>query len=157
MSMTRDPDQPHRFLVDRMRSVEAVVTEWVNDQVEASGTASLRVAHARLLAVLGDGARPTDLADRLGVTKGAIGQLVRRLETAGYVRIEPDPDDGRSQVVRPTRRTLDAFRVSRQVLFTVEDEWRRVLGPKALAELERALDLLDSWRPGTAGARSATE
>jgi DNA-binding MarR family transcriptional regulator len=157
MSMTRDPNRPHRFLVDRMRSIEARVTEWVNDQVEASGATSIRVAHARLLAVLGDGARPTDLAHRLGVTKGAVGQLVRRLETAGYVRVEPDPDDRRSQFVRPTARTLEAFRVSRQALFAVEDEWHRVLGPRGMADLEHAMDLLDTWRPGTPGAGSSTE
>src|SRR5262245_6017535 len=36
-----------------------------------------------------------------GLTTGAITGVVARLEQAGYVRRESDPDDGRKQILRP--------------------------------------------------------
>jgi len=40
-----------------------------------------------------------ELATITGLTSGAITGVVGRLESAGYVRREPDPHDGRKQVV----------------------------------------------------------
>src|SRR5437763_8916157 len=41
----------------------------------------------------------SDLAAITGLTTGAITGVVARLEQAGYVRREPDPDDGRKQIL----------------------------------------------------------
>ena len=148
MSSNPDPTRPHRFLVDRMRSIESRVTESVHARVVAElGTKDLRVGHARLLAELGEGVRPSDLAARLGVTKGAIGQLVDRLEQRGYVTRDPDPTDRRAYLIRPTARAHAGYVVSRQALIAIEDQWRRVLGSRLMDELETALEKLDDWRP----------
>ena len=42
----------------------------------------------------------TDLAAITGLTSGAITGVVARLERAGYLRREPDPHDGRKQILR---------------------------------------------------------
>jgi DNA-binding MarR family transcriptional regulator len=131
-----------------MRSIDSRVTASVHDRVVAElGASDLRVGHARLLAELGDGVRPSDLAARLGVTKGAIGQLVDLLEQRGYVTRDSDPTDRRAYIVRPTARTQAGYRVSRQSLVAIEDQWRRVLGPRLMDQLESALEKLDDWRP----------
>src|SRR5215213_8872482 len=44
---------------------------------------------------------PGQLADRLGLTSGAVTALVDRLERLGWARREPHPTDRRSVVVRP--------------------------------------------------------
>src|SRR6516164_10836431 len=41
----------------------------------------------------------SELAAITGLTSGAITGVVARLERAGYVRREPDPHDGRKQIV----------------------------------------------------------
>jgi DNA-binding MarR family transcriptional regulator len=41
------------------------------------------------------------LAVLTGLTSGAITGVVARLERAGYLRREPDPDDGRKQILHP--------------------------------------------------------
>src|SRR5437763_16981351 len=41
----------------------------------------------------------SDLSAITGLTSGAITGVVARLEQAGYVRREPDPDDGRKQIL----------------------------------------------------------
>jgi DNA-binding MarR family transcriptional regulator len=43
----------------------------------------------------------SQLAAATGLTSGAVTGVVARLERAGYLRREPDPRDGRKQVLRP--------------------------------------------------------
>jgi DNA-binding MarR family transcriptional regulator len=147
MSRVADPSRAQRFLVDRMRSIEGLVTASVHDRVTQSGARGLRIAHARVLAELGEGSRPSELAKRLAVTKGAIGQLVALLEERGFVTLEPDPTDRRARIVRPTAKATEAYVVSRRALLAIEQDWRRILGPRRMDELERALEALDGWRP----------
>ena len=44
----------------------------------------------------------SELAAVTGLTTGAITGVVARLERAGYVRREPDPHDGRKQILTPS-------------------------------------------------------
>ena len=48
----------------------------------------------------------SELAAITGLTSGAITGVVARLERTGRVRREPDPDDGRRQVLRPVPEGL---------------------------------------------------
>src|SRR5262245_41908291 len=74
-------------------------------RVEASGVTGFRAAHTRLLPHISpEGIRLSDLAERVGISKQAIGQLVDELERQGVVAREPDPDDGRALRVRYTDR-----------------------------------------------------
>ena len=46
-------------------------------------------------------ASASDLAAITGLTSGALTGVVARLERAGFIRREPDPDDGRRQILSP--------------------------------------------------------
>jgi DNA-binding MarR family transcriptional regulator len=48
----------------------------------------------------------SELAAITGLTSGAITGVVARLEGAGYLRREPDPHDGRKQILHPARERL---------------------------------------------------
>ena len=75
----------------------------LGDAVHERDWDGLRQSHFRLLAcVPHDGAGVTVVAERLGVTKQACGQLVTPLVASGHVVLEPSPDDGRVRVVRRT-------------------------------------------------------
>jgi DNA-binding MarR family transcriptional regulator len=100
------------------------------------------------MADLGLGARPTELARRLGVTKAAVGQLVNVLERQGLVERAGDPSDRRAQIVRPTPRAERLFRIGRQELDGIEAEWRKLLGASRLKQLAVSLEMLDEWRHG---------
>jgi len=98
-------------VIERM----AIVTREVN----ARGTypftpLGLRRAAMNLLFALArsDGARVAELADRLGVSSGAVSQTVDSLREAGLVTSEVSADDRRGRVVSLTaeaRREIDAF------------------------------------------------
>lgn len=62
-------------------------------------------ASASLLWLLDEsGTRSTALAQRAGVSKQAMSQLVRLMERQGYLEQVPDPTDTRAKVVRMTER-----------------------------------------------------
>lgn len=48
-----------------------------------------------------------DLAETMGLTTGAVTGVINRVEKAGYVRREKDPDDGRRVVARPILEELE--------------------------------------------------
>ena len=52
----------------------------------------------RIIARLG-GARIHDVAETLLITEGGASKLVDRIQAAGYLRRQPNPDDGRSSQI----------------------------------------------------------
>ena len=47
------------------------------------------------------------LAEEMGLTTGSVTGLIDRMERAGYVQREKDPDDGRRVIVRPVSEKLE--------------------------------------------------
>lgn len=45
---------------------------------------------------------PAQIANAVQVTKGAMTGTLKRLEAGGWVRVDPDPDDGRGKTVTVT-------------------------------------------------------
>jgi len=88
--------------------------------------------------------RLTALAAREGVTQPAMTQLISRLEDAGLVRRESDPDDGRVVLVTITdegRATLAHRRDTRATRLAVI---LAQLSPEHLAALAAARSALDA-------------
>ncbi len=55
-----------------------------------------------------DGARPSEVAQQLGVSRAATTTFIQRLEAKGFVETTPDPEDDRGVRVTLTRRGLEA-------------------------------------------------
>ena len=85
------------------------------------------------------GARPSDLAARLRVSKQALNHLLGRLERLGYLERRPDPDDLRSKRITLTPRGLAAIRVIRDAVAEIETRWAEQLGQKRFAQFRDVL------------------
>src|SRR5690242_20137144 len=85
------------------------------------------------------GARPTDLAARLRVSKQALNYLLGELEGLGYLERRPDPDDLRSKRIALTGRGAAAIRVIREAVGEIEAAWQQELGPTRFAQLRELL------------------
>lgn len=112
-------------------------------KLRARGHEGLTLAHTNLLAHLDvSGTRITTLAEQVGVSKQAIGNLVGELEAKGYVRREVDSHDRRAAVITYTvagRKFLqDAHEVKREI----EAEYTATLGEAGFQELRNLLTLL---------------
>jgi DNA-binding MarR family transcriptional regulator len=85
------------------------------------------------------GARPTDVAAQVGISKQALNYLLRELERLGYLEREPHPDDLRSKRIVLTERGVGAVGVIRDAVAEMEAAWERRLGPKRFAQLRNLL------------------
>jgi DNA-binding MarR family transcriptional regulator len=113
-------------------------------ELNAAGFEDLRVPHMAVLQYPGpDGIRPGLLAERAGISKQAMNQLLRSLETLGYLARSDAPDHGRARIVRLTKRGRAAYTKIHEVLREIEYEWSAMLGPKHFAELKKLL--LQVW------------
>jgi DNA-binding MarR family transcriptional regulator len=86
-----------------------------------------------------EGARPTDLAAQVGISKQALNYLLRELERLGYLRRDPHPDDRRSKRIVLTGRGVAAVGVIREAVAEMEAAWAKRLGPKRFALLRNLL------------------
>ena len=120
-----------------------LVNERAIARVQRAGATNLRLAHTALFPHITDaGIRQTELADKLGVTKQAIGPLVDDLERDGVVARIPDPADARAKLVRWTAKGRRALREGLGVLAQLEAELAEEVGPRKLAALADTLEAL---------------
>lgn len=75
-----------------------------------------------------EGSRLTDLAQRAGMTKQAMGDLVTQCEAWGLVVRKPDPLDARARLVTFTETGLAWLRAFRDAVQQAEDEFRAEVG-----------------------------
>ena len=109
-------------------------------ELNASGFEELRLAHMAVLQFPGpDGVRPGVLADRAGMSKQAINQLLRSLQSLGYIQRSDDPSEGRGRIIRFTKRGHAAYAKVYDILLDVEREWSNELGRKRFAQLKELL------------------
>jgi DNA-binding MarR family transcriptional regulator len=124
-----------------------VVWQWVRDQmyagVVAAGYDDLNAAHVGLWRYPGlDGLRPSQLADRVGITKQSVNDLLGHLEGHGYLLRVPDAADGRVRVIRLTtkgRRLQQTIHAEAQA---AQQGIAEILGPRRFAELFSSLEVL---------------
>jgi DNA-binding MarR family transcriptional regulator len=109
-----------------------------------AGFGDLRVPHIAVLSYPSpDGRRPGELAERAGMSKQAMNQLLQSLERLGYIQRSSAGDDGRARIVRFTKRGRAAWATIADILVEVEAEWRAALGERRFAQLKKLLT--DVW------------
>jgi DNA-binding MarR family transcriptional regulator len=91
--------------------------------------AQIGAAHVHITRHLAlEGSRLTDLAQRAGMTKQAMGDLVTQCEAWGLVVREPDPLDARARRVKFTDAGLAWLRAFRDAVLRAEAEFRAEVG-----------------------------
>ena len=82
-----------------------------------------------------EGTRQTDLAERMQMTKQALGELVDDMERLDLVERTPDPGDRRAKIVKLTGRGWEAHEFTLQIGVGIEAEWSGRMGQEKFAEL----------------------
>jgi DNA-binding MarR family transcriptional regulator len=110
------------------------------DLLHERGFDDLDAAHLNVFQYPGpDGARPSELAARLRISKQALNYLLRELERLEYVERRPDPSDRRSKRVAVTPRGASAIGVIREAVAEMETAWAHQLGPDSFDQLRGLL------------------
>jgi DNA-binding MarR family transcriptional regulator len=111
--------------------------------MRANGHPDLTLAQKQVIVALPlVGARITELAARVGVTKQAMMKLVDALEVQGYVERMDDPHDARAKLVRFSRAGLRLLESGLEAVSELETEYTEVLGRAGMDRLQRDLSAL---------------
>ena len=128
-----------------LRESFRTMNEAVIERLAERGHGEVRYAHGNVFQYLDDaGTRVSVLAQRAGMTKQSMAQLVEHLERNGYLERVPDPADGRAKLVRTTARGKEVFAIVREVVGEIEGRIEAALGPAKLARLRALLRELDA-------------
>src|SRR5512134_3254258 len=110
------------------------------ERLHERGFDDLDAAHLNVFQYPGpQGARPSELAARLRISKQALNYLLGELERLGYLERRPDPDDLRSKRVALTTRGTSAIGVVREAVGELETIWGQRLGPGRFGQLRDLL------------------
>lgn len=134
----RDTSIPRLMLF----ALRALTTQLLAE-LHARGHKALRITHSALLGNLDlEGTRINVLAERAGMTKQAMGQLLVDLEKLGYVEIRVDPTDKRAKIVSFTEYGWQIMLDTMEVICEFEAEYEAVLGKEGIQILRKALVLI---------------
>lgn len=125
------------------------ITDGVTAGLAERGFPDVRPAHGFAFVRISrpGGATVAELAAHLGVTKQAASQLTAQLVERGFVVREPDPRDGRSQVLRVTERGWACTRAAEQAGAATIAEWQERIGAEQMTALSHALQALGLTGP----------
>jgi DNA-binding MarR family transcriptional regulator len=129
-----------RLLQEARRTLAAEL----DADLEERGYPDLRPGHAALFLSIDrrSGSRLSDLAEVNRLTKQAMMAIVDELESRGYVRRVPDPNDSRAKLVRLTAHGRRATSECRRAVQALDQRTRRRLGERSYDVLREALEEL---------------
>ncbi len=123
-----------------LRAPAQAIHRRIVEELNASGFTELRVPHMAVLQFPGpDGVRPGALAERAGMSKQAMNQLLRSLEAYGYIVRSDAPGEGRARIIHLSRRGHAAYAKIHEILRDIERGWSAELGPTRFAQLKKLL------------------
>ena len=127
-----------RLLGHAMRRFDERVLSLMAHNVEVplalsnlAARAQVSAAHIHITRHLAlEGSRLTDLAQRAGMSKQAMGDLVDQCEAWGLVTREPHSRDARARLVRFTPAGLAWLQAFKEAVAQAEEEFRADVGPE---------------------------
>lgn len=138
------PVNPEDMLIGALLRVPAqAIHRRIITELNAAGFDDLRLPHIAVLQFPGpDEVRPVTLAERAGMSKQAMNQLLGSLEGFGYIVRTGAPGEGGARIIRFTQRGHAAYAKIIATLREIEREWSGELGPKRFAQLKALLTLV---------------
>jgi DNA-binding MarR family transcriptional regulator len=136
-------DEPRRLSVGALRGIvgfhvaRAAVTTYNGFERHIGRPFNLRKAEFSLLVILlsNDDVSPKPLARLLSVTAPQLTQLLDRLQARGLLTREPNPLDGRSQLIVLTEDGRTLAMAARAAAVPMEADWSTRLSPAEHAML----------------------
>jgi DNA-binding MarR family transcriptional regulator len=144
---------PPRPLPALLTEVKLAAIAKLRERIAEAGHPDIREGHGCVFGFidLEHGSRLTDLAERSGLTKQAVGEAVAELERKGYLERMPDPEDGRAKIIKLNARGVEAALTGRRLFKEIEDEWGERYGEERVAILRECAEEIAAGYLGAAG------
>jgi DNA-binding MarR family transcriptional regulator len=119
------------------------LVEGIQEGLAHRGFTDVRPAHGFAFVRISAGdATTADVAEHLGITKQAAGQLVAYLVDHGYVVRRPDPGDARARLLALTDRGRACTDAAEAAAVETVGQWRSQLRPAEFAGLQATLETI---------------
>ena len=142
--MARQPkDRPDVEVFTQIAIIDQLVSNRL-DRVLPEGLSHAQFGVLSRLERLGE-TTPAELARGFQVTKGAITNTLQRLETQGFVTVEPDPSDGRRKRVAITPQGLAVRDAALIAMRPLHDTLRSAFTEAEFVEVLPFLHALRTW------------
>ena len=124
-----------------LNEVKELAVAELHRRLADEGHGEIRPGHGCVFRFIDvEGSRLTDLAERSGLTKQAVGEVVDDLERLGYLERVPDPEDRRAKIIRLTKRGWDAQEAASRIFADIERRWAAEVGDDLIRTLREALE-----------------
>lgn len=115
-------------------------SEIMNALTLKHGHSKLRINYEPYISIVGErGARLSDIADILGISRQAANQTANQIADAGYLQRAPDPSDGRAKLLLATPRAKALMRQGEKEAFKVQDRFATIVGSGDIEQLNQSL------------------
>jgi DNA-binding MarR family transcriptional regulator len=123
-----------------LREAYAGLQQQIYAAAAAAGHPDVREVHSPVLRHLpAGGGRVADVARACGLAKQSVAYVVEDLVGLGYLKVEPDPEDGRAKRVGYTARGRKLLAALVQASGEAEERLARRLGVERVAQLRETL------------------
>ena len=123
-----------------LRTPFMVVRAEIISRLHAAGFSDLQPAHLAVFQHPGpDGRTPGDVARSALASKQAMNNLLKQLETGGYLRRDVSAANRRERTITLTPRGHATIAAIRTAIASVEEQWQRALGGERYAQLRALL------------------
>lgn len=113
------------------------------EKLHARGYTQLSATHLTILSYIDPaGTRIVTLADRAGMTKQSMGDLIRELEVQGYVERSPDPSDKRAVIIKMVQTNTTFLADAYNIIAEIQSEYAATLGESGAEQLRGLLKAL---------------
>ena len=110
-------------------------------ELEQSEFNDIRPTHGCVFRYVdGEGLRLTEIAERAGMTKQSVGEIVDDLADRDYVQRVPHPEDRRAKLICLTEKGERAQVHGRRLFAKVEKRWAQRYGAERIAALRELLE-----------------
>jgi DNA-binding MarR family transcriptional regulator len=156
--MSVEPIPTPRPLPRLLMEVKEAAVQKLFERLRHEGFEHVREGHGCVFGFIDseNGSRLTDIAERAGLTKQAVGEAATELERLGYLERVPDPRDKRAKIIRLTPSGLEACLAGRRLFAEIEREWAEEFGEDLLAKMREAAERISEFERGAAGAERST-
>ena len=119
-----------------------------DEKLHARGYTQLSATHLTILSYIDPaGTRIVTLAERAGMTKQSMGDLIRELEAQGYVERSPDPGDKRAVIIKMVQTNTTFLTDAYNIIAEIQSEYAATLGNSGAEQLRTLLKELLNRNP----------
>ena len=113
------------------------------EKLHARGYTQLSATHLTILSYIDPvGTRIVTLAERAGMTKQSMGDLIRELEAHGYIERSPDPHDKRAVIIKMVTSNTTFLTDAYNIIAEIQAEYAAALKASGVEQLRSLLKAL---------------